>query len=248
MSGSDGRDASRRKSLCAKRQPGTVRFRTVESFTHSVRSTQGEAVLARQAFGTRESAALHRDRFAYQQYVIKRPFLQILGRKYYVYALDGSLVCFLKHPLMRLRGEFTIYTDDTETTPLLLVRARQIIALNIAHDVFDPNTGERIGSIRSRGLKSIFQDVWDILDINDQPIGLIEETGLAVLRRFIKFLPGSHRIELHGQLVATLKQKFRFFIKEEMLDLSPGGDALDHRFAVACALLALMKESAREDS
>ena len=71
---------------------------------------------------------------------------------------------------------------------------------------------------------------------------------MAVLRRFIKFLPGSHRIELHGQLVATLKQKFRFFIKEEVLDLSPGGDKLDHRFAVACALLALMKESAREDS
>ena len=180
--------------------------------------------------------------------MIKRPFLQLLGRKYYVYALDGTPVAFLKHPLMKLRGEFTIYADETETTPLLLVRARQIIALNIAHDVFDPNTGERIGSIRSRGLKSIFQDVWDILDINDQPIGLVEETGLAILRRFIKFLPGSHRIELHGQLVATLKQKFRFFIKEEMLDLSPGGDRLDHRFAVACALLALMKESARESS
>ncbi len=204
--------------------------------------------MAQPAFSTRGSAALHQDRFAYQQYVIKRPFLSIMGRRYYVYAPDGSPVAFLKHPLMKLRGEFTIYADDTETTPLLLVRARNIVALNMAHDVIDPNTGERIGSIRSRGLKSIFQDVWDILDVNDQPIGLIEETGLAVLRRFIKFLPGSHNIELHGQLVATLKQKFRFFIKEEMLDLSPGGDRLDHRFAVACALLALMKESAREDN
>ena len=192
------------------------------------------------------SSGSRADRFVYQQYVIKRPFLQMFGRKYHVYALDGSPVCFLKHPLMKLRGEFTIYADETETTPLLLVRARQIIALNIAHDVFDPNTGERLGSIRSRGLKSILQDVWDILDVDDRPIGLIEETGLAVLRRFIKFLPGSHKIELQGQLVATLKQKFRFFIKEERLDLRPGGDALDHRFAVACALLALMKESARE--
>lgn len=172
--------------------------------------------------------------------------MQFLGRKYYVYALDGSPIAFLKHPLMKLRGEFTIYADESETTPLLFVKARQIIALNIAHDVMDPKTGERIGSIRSRGLKSILQDVWDILDINDQPIGLIQETGWAILRRFIKLLPGSHRLELHGQLVATLKQKFRFFIMEEMLDLSPGGDRLDHRFAVACALLVMMKESARE--
>jgi hypothetical protein len=112
----------------------------------------------------------------------------------------------------------------------------------------DPNTGERLGSIRSRGLKSIIRDVWDILDVNDQPIGIIEETGFAMLRRFIKLLPGRHKIELNGQLVATLRQIFRFFIKEELLDLSPGGDRLDHRFAVACALLVLMQESAREST
>jgi hypothetical protein len=207
-----------------------------------------EAVVAQLRPSLSRSADPHKDRFAYQRYVIKRPFLSWLGRKYYVYAPDGSLVVFLKHPLMKLRGEFTIYADETETTPLLLVRARKVLALNMAHDVMDPNTGERIGSIRSRGLKSMFRDVWDILDANDQVIGLIEETGLAMLRRFIKFLPGRHKIELHGELVATLRQTFRFFIKEEVLDLSPGGDKLDHRFAIACALLALMKESAREAS
>ena len=196
----------------------------------------------------RGAANPHSDRFAYQRYVIKRPFLSFLGRKYYVYAPDGSLVVFLKHPLMKLRGEFTIYADDTETVPLLVVRARNIIALNMAHDVMDPNTGETLGSIRSRGLKSIIRDVWDILDVNDQPIGLIEETGMAMFRRLIKFLPGRHKMELHGQLVATLRQTFRFFIKEEVLDLSPGGDMLDHRFAIACALLVLMKEAARESS
>ena len=188
----------------------------------------------------------HKNRFAYQQYVIKRPFLSWLGRRYYVYAPDGSPVVFLKHPLMKLRGEFTIFADDSETVPILVVRARNVVALNMAHDVFDPNTGEKLGSIRSRGLKSIVRDVWDILDVNDQPVGLIEETGFAMLRRFIKFLPGRHKLELHGQLVATLRQKFRFFIKEEVLDLSPGGDRLDHRFGVACALLVLMKEAARE--
>ena len=73
-------------------------------------------------------------------------------------------------------------------------------------------------------------------------IGLV--TTLAHIGR-IK--PGKHKIELNGQLVATFKQKFRFFTKEAVLDLSPGGDKLDPRFAVACALLALMKESAREE-
>jgi len=188
------------------------------------------------------------NRFAHQQFTVKRPFLSFLGRKYYVYAPDGSLVLFLKHPVMKLRGEFTIYTDESENTPLLTVRARKIVSLNMAHDVFDPATGDKTGSIRSRGMKSIIRDTWDILDANDQVIGIMEEEGFALLRRFLKFLPGRHKIELDGQRVATFQQKFRFFTKEAVLDLSPGGDKLDPRFGVACALLALMKESAREDA
>jgi hypothetical protein len=184
--------------------------------------------------------------FAHQQYTIKRPFLSFLGRKYYVYAPDGLLVMFLKHPLMKFRSEFTIFTDETESTPLLTVRARKVVSLNMAHDIIDPASGEMTGSIRSRGLKSILRDTWDLLDANDQIIGLMEETGAAFLRRIFKFLPGQHKIELNGQVVATLRQKFRFFIKEEVLDLSPGGDRIDHRFAIGCAMLALMKESARE--
>ena len=187
-------------------------------------------------------------RFACQQYIIKRPAFSFFGRKYYVYAPDGSLVLFLKHPLMKLRSEFTMYTDDSESTPLLVVRARAVIALNMAHDVTDAQTGEMTGSIRSRGIKSIIRDTWDILDSKDEVVGLMEEEGFAMLRRVLPILPGRHKIELRGQLVATLKQRFRFFGKEVVLDLSPGGDLLDHRFGIACALLALMKESAREDS
>jgi hypothetical protein len=120
--------------------------------------------------------------------------------------------------------------------------------MNMAHDVFDAATGEKTGSIRSRGMKSIIRDTWDILDANDQVVGLMEEEGAAMLRRFLKFLPGRHKIELNGQLFATLRQPFRLFVKELDLDLSPGGGKLDARFAVGCALLALMRESAREES
>ncbi|MDR3401364.1 MAG: hypothetical protein P4L99_02610 [Chthoniobacter sp.] len=185
-------------------------------------------------------------RFAHQSYTIKRPALSFLGRKYYVYAPDGTQVMFLKHPMMKLKEEFTIYTDETESAPLLTVRSRSFVALNMAHDVIDPQTGERTGSIRSRGMKSLVRDTWDILDANDEVVGLMEEEGAALLRRVLKFLPGKHKIELNGQRVASLDQKFRFFGKEVALDLTPGAGQLDARFAVGCALLALIKESERE--
>ena len=186
-------------------------------------------------------------RFGHDRYILKRPAFSVLGRKYYVYAPDGSLVVFLKHPFMKLREEFTIYTDESETQPLLVVKARKVIAVNMAHDVFDPATGEMTGSIRSRGLKSIVRDTWDLLDRHDQVVGKMEEQGAAWLRRILRFLPGRHTVELNGQLVATLTQNFRFFGKEVVLDFSPGGAALDHRFGIACGLLALMKEASRED-
>lgn len=186
--------------------------------------------------------------FSHAQYTIKRPFWSFLGRRFHVYAPDGSLVAFVKHPLLKLRGEFTIFADESETRPIMLVRSRAVIALNMAHDVIDSATQQPIGSIRSRGLKSILRDTWDILDASDQPVGLVQEDGMALVRRFFPILPSHHHIELGGQTVAKIDQVFRFFVKEFTLDVSMGGGRIDPRFAIACAVLALMAESNREAS
>jgi uncharacterized protein YxjI len=195
----------------------------------------------------RASASLVAGSFSHPRYVVKRPFWSILGRKFHVYAPDGSVVAFVKHPLLRLREGFTIFSDESETHALLTVRARQIVAFNIAHDVFDATTEERAGSIRSRGLRSLFRDTWDLLDPQDQPVGLVQEDGAALLRRFLPILPSKHHIELGGVTVATIAQRFRFFVKEFELDLRPNQGRLDPKFAIACTLLALMAESRRED-
>ncbi len=186
--------------------------------------------------------------FAHPTYTIKRPFWSLLGRKFHVFAPDGSLVCFVKHPLLKLRQEFTLFADESESQPLLTIRSRQVVALNRCLDVLDARTGERVGTIRSRGLKSIVRDTWDILDPSDQPVGLMQEDGAALLRRMFPILTGKWHIELHQQEVAKVTQVFRFFVKEFTLDLSMNQGRVDARFAIACALLALMAESAREAS
>jgi uncharacterized protein YxjI len=171
----------------------------------------------------------------------------MLGRRFHVYAPDGSLAMFVKHPLLKLKQEFTIFEDEAETKPLLTIRARQFIAMNVAHDVFDAQTGQKVGSIRSRGLKSIVRDTWDLIDENDQPVGLVQEDGAAMLRRFFPLLTGKWHVELASTEVARIRQIFRWFVKEYELDLSMNQGRLDTRFAVACAVLALMAETQRED-
>jgi hypothetical protein len=193
------------------------------------------------------SQALVPDLFRYDRYIIRRPFWSFLGRRFHVHGDDGRLVLFVKQPVFRLREEFSVFTDETERVPVLTIRARQIVALDLAHDIFDARSGQRVGTLRRRGWRSIVRDHWDILDDHDQPVGAVEEEGGALLRRFVPWLTSRHRIVLGLAEVGRLQQIFRFFVKEFVLDLSMGRGHIDPRFAVACAILAIMAEAQRED-
>jgi hypothetical protein len=179
-------------------------------------------------------------------FTVKRPFWSLLGRKFHVYAPDGSLVAFVKHPIFKLKQEYTIFADEAQTMPMLHVKARQVIGFNICFDVTDAASGLRVGTIRRRGLKSLFRDTFEILDPMDQVVGVCEEEGAAFLRRIFPILLGKWKIELQGQVVGQIRQVFRFFVKEFTLDLSMNQNRLDPRFAMALAIFALQAESARE--
>ena len=180
-------------------------------------------------------------------FVLHRSWWSMLDRTFRVRSPEGALVLFVKHPLLKLREEFTAFADESQRQAVLTIRARQIIGIDIAYDVFDAPSGQRVGTIKKRGLRSILRDRWDILDTADQPAGLVQEVGLALLRRFFPILLGSWEIQLGGQVVATLNQRFRWFSKEFQLDLVQPHGRIDPRFAVACALLALMAEVHREE-
>lgn len=184
--------------------------------------------------------------FSHSHYRIKRPFLSFFSRQFRVFAPDGSLVMIVKHPIFKLREEWQVFADEAQTRPLLTIKTRELIALNRTTDVRDASTGELIATMRSRGLKSIIRDTWDLLDSAEQPFGLVTEDSNALLRRFIPLLLGKWHIEQRGERVANVDQVFTIFTKEFVLDLTPGQGRVDPRMALACALLALMKEIQRE--
>jgi uncharacterized protein YxjI len=185
--------------------------------------------------------------FSHVHYKVTRPWLSFLGRKFYVYSPDGALAAYVKKPVFKLKQEFTIFADEAETRPILTVRQRQFIGLNIANDVFDSASGQKVGTIRHKGLKSIIRDEWELLDAGDQVVGMMQEDGAALLRRFFPLLTGKWHVELGGSHVAKVSQAFKFFAKEFHIDLSEGQGRIDPRFAIACALFALFAEAGRED-
>lgn len=183
--------------------------------------------------------------FALGSYVIKRPFLTLFGRKFNVFGPDGQQVMFVKHKILTFKDEWNIYTDQSESTALIRVKARQAIGLNIVTDVFDAKTGEKVGAVRNKGLKSIVRDTWEVLDASDNVVGKFGEDSNALLRRFIPILLGHWHMEVGGTTVAKVDQTFRFFTKEFSLSITEGGK-VDPRLAIGCTMLALMRELMRE--
>lgn len=179
-------------------------------------------------------------------YIIKRNFWSFFERTFRVSTMDGQLTMLIKHPLLKLREEFTVWGDEARTRPLLLIKSRQMVAINYQFDVTDAGTGQALGTVQKQGLKSIVRDRFKILDAAGVEIGYLEEQGAALLRRFLPFLTSHHQVFIGGQVAADIRQKFRFFTKEFVVQLNPS--AVDPRFVMACALLALIAEARREDN
>jgi uncharacterized protein YxjI len=180
------------------------------------------------------------------KYTIKRKFWSFLERVFRVFTADGQLIMYVQHPVLKLREEFQVYADEAKTRPLLLVKSKQAIAINFSYEVTDAQTGQMLGAVQKKGLKSIIRDKFIILDPAGQEIGTAEEQGASIMRRIFRFLPGHHAIFVGGNKVASIDQKFRFFTKEFNVEMQPS--QLDPRFVLAVALLALMADARREDS
>lgn len=180
-------------------------------------------------------------------YIVKRPFFSFFDRTFRVFDAVGNLVAFVRHPFFRLREQFQIFADEAMLQPLATIRARQAIAINPIYDITEPASGQWLGTLRSRGLKSLLCDTWDVLDQTDQPRGKLEELNWSWLRRLFPILIGHWHVLIGDEEVARIDQVFRFFVKEYRLTVA-AGQRVDARFLLACTLLALMRENRREES
>jgi len=179
-------------------------------------------------------------------YVARRNLFNLFGIKCRILSLDGRPLLFVHLKAFRLRECITVYVDEAMSQPLLGIQARQIIDFSAAYDVFDHSTGQRVGALRRRGLKSILRDEWDILDVADQVIGqLIEDSQLmALLRRFLSnLIPQNYHLSIHGKTSATFTGTWNPFVVKHTVDLSADTEGLlDPRLALAASVLLLTVE------
>ena len=178
--------------------------------------------------------------FQYNQYLLKRQVFALAG-KFRFYEPGGKLVLFSEQKMFKLREDIRVFSDESKSQEVLMIKARQFIDFSAAYDVVDSVTGQKIGALRRKGLASMLRDEWEILDVSDNVIGkLFEDSmGLALIRRFLSNLvPQNYDITMGADRVADLKQNFNPFTYELNLDFSMDiNHRLDRRLGIAAGIL-----------
>jgi hypothetical protein len=179
--------------------------------------------------------------FEHPTYLLRKQFFKLFGGAFRIYDPSGALVLFGDMKAFKLKEDFTVYPDESKSNALLSIKARRILDFSSAYDVVDSPTGEKIGVLKRRGLKSILKDEWIIMDAADNDIGIIQEDQwiLALVRRFLtNLVPQSYHGEIGGTPVFKFHQHFNPFVQKITLDFTPDMTGkLDRRLGIAAAVL-----------
>lgn len=185
-------------------------------------------------------------KFSHTQYLARKKVLSLLGAKFHIYDSSGQLVLFSQMKAFKLKEDIRLYSDESMKDELITIQARSVIDFSATYDVIDTVTGERLGSLRRKGMKSILKDEWVILSPSESEIGFIKEDNrlLAMLRRFlISLIPQKFHVEMNSRTVAVFKQNFNPFVGKLNLDFSlDTSNQLDRRLGLAAAVLLLVIE------
>ena len=179
--------------------------------------------------------------FSYDTYLVRRKVFKLFGAAFHIYNPDGEVAFYSKQKAFKLKEDIRVYTSEEMTTEALIIQARNIIDFSATYDVIDPASGNKIGAVQRKGMKSIFKDEWIFMNSDDKIIGTIKEDSavLALIRRFLtNLIPQTFHGESEGKEVCIFKQKFNPFIAKVELDFSMDNEGiLDRRLGIACAVL-----------
>ncbi|MGD8552239.1 MAG: hypothetical protein PVH60_01875 [Anaerolineales bacterium] len=184
--------------------------------------------------------------FTYDRYALKRQVLALTG-KVRVYTPDGQLGLYSEQKMFKLREDIRVYADESKSSELLWIQARQVIDFAAAYDVVDRTSGEKVGALRRKGWSSLVRDAWEVLDPMDQVIASIREesAALALLRRFLlgSLLPQRYEaIDRRETVLANYQQLFHLFRYEMNIQFAQSPIQLDRRLGLAAGILLAIIE------
>jgi uncharacterized protein YxjI len=189
-----------------------------------------------------------------ESYTIRRKVLKIFGAAFHIFDPHGKVVGYCKQKAFKFREDIRIYTDESCSTELIVIKARSIIDFSSTYDV-TLSDGSSLGSLRRKGMSSTFlRDHWLVFDRTGAQIAQITEDGnfLALARRWIDFvsLIAPEKFTLSrtdGTVVARYRQHFNPFIYRLSIAVERDDPQLDDLVILAAGCLLCAIEGRQTD-
>lgn len=189
-----------------------------------------------------------------EQYTVRRKVLQFLGASFHVYDDAGNVVAFCRQKAFKLREDIRLYTDESMSTELLTMKTRSILDFGATYDVALPS-GEIIGSLRRKGMKSFLRDSWMIFGPDGRELAKLTEDSsmLAVLRRlhelFAMLSPQKFDvISTDGTHIATLRTHFNPFVYRLGVAIHADHPEMDELMVLAAGCLIAAIEGRQQSA
>jgi len=178
--------------------------------------------------------------FQHDAYLFRRKFFKVFGAAFHAYDLQGRLLFYSKQKAFRLREDIRIYSDEMQRQELLIIKTPQILDLAATYNIQDPATGEFVGSVRRKFLKSIVCDEWQLLSNKGNQIGTLTELNLAaaLISRFVNLVPQRYIItDAAGRRVARIAQHFNPIVLKYTMTIEEPQPIIDRRLLIASGIL-----------
>lgn len=178
--------------------------------------------------------------FQHRQYSLRRKVFKLFGDVFYIYDETGNLAFYSKRKASKLREDFRTYSDKSEAEEVLIIKTSQIIDFGATYNVQDPITGESVGALRRKGIKSIIRNEWVFLCNEGKEIGKLIESSIvrAILRNFLPFImPRCTIFSTEGEKVASIKQQLSLFVLKYKMTINEENSLIDRRLLIASMIL-----------
>lgn len=102
-----------------------------------------------------------------------------IARKLSVTDAAGNLSFFVKQKAFKLKESVTVFADVDQRLPLYELAADRIIDFSASYHFKDASRGTHIGTVRRKGMKSLWRARYDIVNGSSRPLTIQEANPWA---------------------------------------------------------------------
>ena len=185
-------------------------------------------------------------------FVLRQKFAPVINRYEFSLAEGEPPFCFVEQKRFTFKEDIRFYTDESKTTELMRIKARQRFDPNARYDV-TAASGEKIGEIQKVFGKSLLRSTYVLYGPDDQEVARASEKslGVALFRRlvglvpyvgdFADWLPIPYHFDFvrDGEVLGSHERRTGLFKFRDVYDIDMSGDPerkLDRRLVLANAV------------